>query len=1009
MSIKLLPLARPFALLLLLLAPSAARAWQQRVHYRMTIDLDTALHEYTGRQRLIYVNNSPDTLQEVYYHLYYEAFKPGSMMDIRDRSLPDGGSLKVDELSPDQQGGVRVDSLSQDGYPLRWTVDETILRATLRQPLLPGDSTVLDMSWLTRIPKLTRRGGWMNREGIEYSMSQWYPKLAAYDRAGWHPDDYVSREFYGVFGTYDVEITLPASYVVGGTGTVTNPEEVKCGYELGAVDTLLTSPASGTGRKTWRFHAENVHDFAWVADREYVHRISRWRDVSLHFLYKRGATLSWQYLPTWTQALMAYYGKRFGAYSWPQFTVAMAGDRGMEYPQMIMITGYRDVVSLAGVLAHEMGHQWFYGMIGNNETQEAWMDEGFAQYMTDEARRKVFGLERNPYRDLDSLIYPWNDSPVKDIGDYYVLAITGYSEPLATYHDWFREGSTSGLPYFKGEAVLRMLEGMLGTPLFDQAMRTYMERWRFRQPSFRDFEHAVEDASGLTLDWFFNEWVELEKTCDYAAEGIESREDSAGFRTTLRLERKGEAVMPLDVTLRYDDGSTAVANIPVVAWTKPDVDFHLPRWAWVAPEYAATFITPKRVVEAEIDTSMLLADIDRTNNVASTGLFSSILPPSRVAWYKRWDWGRPLDRYSIRLRPTLWYSQADAVQIGLVADGGYAYDRYYSKAGIYYNLGSQRVDYDLRYETQTDLLGRLSTISAMATNADGVQLWSIGLAKTIRPLYYWTPTTNRIQFEAQREVLVGGNYPNQIASWEHGGFNTMALQYSFDAIGLAGFRRMSASARFESSFMSTTEFTQLKIDAKGDATVLGRPVSVALFAGASAGDPPAQRLFNAAGATSLDMHRNVIQRLAMNANPRFMSVNHLVLPMQGYLLSLASIPDSLRFAGNMIDGRVKIGLPNPLASSPQIPILGEIDIALYGAAGWLFDDAITWKGFRDINAEAGITASIDLLSTLFPRVIVDAIASPSPVTLGFHMPLVATSGLLDRQGLAYRWAISVSM
>lgn len=1010
MPIKSLGISRSLLFLILFLAPlQIALGWQQRVHYRMDIDLDTSRHQYAGRQILVYVNNSPDTIRDVYYHLYYEAFKPGSMMDIRDRSLPDGGSLGIQQLSTEDQGAVRIDSLRQDGADIRWTVDETVLHAELRRPIAPGDSTMLEMAWLTRIPRVVRRGGWMNREGVEYSMSQWYPKLAAYDRTGWHQDDYVLREFYGVFGTFDVAITLPASYVVGGTGTVMNPDQVKCGYELSSADTTVTNPASGTGLKTWRFHAENVHDFAWVADREYSHHITHWRDMTLHFLFKRSVAPMWQHISTWTQVLLAYYGKRFGEYGWPQFTVAMAGDRGMEYPQMIMITGYRDPVSLAGVLAHEMGHQWFYGMIGTNETQEAWMDEGFAQYMTDEARRKVFGLERNPFHGLDDIVYAWNGSPIRDVNDYYTLATAGYGESISTYHDWLREGATSGLPYSKGETVLRMLEGMLGTPLFDRGMHAYVEQWRFRQPDARDFEHAIEETSGLRLDWFFNQWVVLNRSCDYAALSVTSDPEESGFRTKIALARRDEVVMPLDVTLRYEDGSTAVANIPVEDWAKPDVDIHLPRWKWVAPEYSASFITPKRVVEIEIDTSMMLADLDRTNNIARAGFFPSLLPPSYVAWYRRWDLARPYDRYSIRLRPTIWYSQADAVQLGLVADGGYSYDRYNSKAGIYYNLGSKRVDYDLRYATPTDLLGRLTRVSAMATNADGVQLWSLGLSKVVRPFYFSSPSVSRIEVQGEREVLVGGNYPNKVAPWSTGGYNTIALGYSFTASNVIGMRRFKAETRFESSFASTTEFSQWKLGATGEFSLLGRPVTAEIFAGASIGDPPAQRLFNAAGATSREMHANIVQRFAMNANPRFAATNHLVLPTQGYLLSLAALPDSLRFARNLLDARVEIGLPNPFDVFGDIEVLHSITFSLYGAAGWLFPNAVTFSAFKDINAEAGVAATIDPLATLFSRTLVDALASPSPVRLGFYLPLAASSKLLTTQGVTYRWAISVSL
>jgi hypothetical protein len=976
----------------------------------MEITLHTENHSYDGVQRLVYINNSPDTLSEVYYHLYYEAFRPGSMMDVRDRELPHGGRLKIDRLPPELQGAVQVQSLKQQGMALNWNVEETILRAPLKQPLLPGDSTVLEMTWKTQIPKVTRRGGWMSGEGVEYSMSQWYPKMAEYDASGWHADEYVGREFYGVFGTFDVTITLPAAYVVGATGTVTNPDEVGCGYQLGAVDTIIVSPASGTGTKTWRFHAENVHDFAWVADRDYVHEITHWNDVPIHLLYRRSATRLWTDAAVWTKAMIAYFSQRFGAYSWPQFTVAMAGDGGMEYPQLIMVTGYRASTSLLNVIAHEVGHQWFYGMIGNNETEEAWIDEGLTQYLTEEATRKLFGLGDNPYTGLDSLVYPWIESPWIDLHQYYQLAVTRYEEQLSIPHDWMREDQTSSLVYYKGMSVARMLEYMMGDSLFDAAMRGFVERWRYRHPSARDFEHAMEEASGLRLDWFFNQWISTTKLLDYAIDDLASERSGDGFATTVKLSNRNEAVMPLDIVLTYEDGSTAVATVPVEEWRKPGVEFHLPRWRWVEPEYTTTFTTPKRVVRAELDTSMLLADIDRTNNIARTGL-AALFPPAHVAFYKRWDIrrpfdGRPLDKYSISLRPTLWYSQADGVQLGFRGDGGYAFDRYDAGAGIYYNIKSQRVDYDFSYSTPAGALGTLAELTATAQSTDGVRRWSAGVSKRFKPHYWDTPYTLTAGLSLNHEQLVGGNYPNPVAPWDSGTFNTVRLQGKISAFSYRLFG--SVALALDASVASRQEFSQLTLQASGGTSFWGLNFSSDLFAGISAGEPPAQRLFNAAGATSAAMHTNKVQRLAMNIRPEFAARNHLVMPTEGFLLSLAD-NDSVRYGRHLANIRVMVGNLNPFYQIVRVPLLKEIDMSVYGAAGWIFNREVQWRDLEEINLEVGAVASINPLDILLPDVIVDALHSPAPVRLSFHVPFFASSALIRDDGLKYRFAIGVTM
>lgn len=1004
-------LLRQIIPLLFLLAPTALFGWQQRVHYTMDIRLDPQTHSYTGTQRLVYYNSSPDTLREVYYHLFYEAFKPGSMMDVRSRNIP-GSALGIDGLPPEFQGSVTVEALAQEGVPLAWSVDETILAVPLRRALAPGDSTVLEMRWRTQIPLLTRRGGWMSREGVEYSMSQWYPKLAAYDASGWHRDEYVAREFYGVFGTYDVAITLPARYVLGGTGVVTNPKEVGCGYELGAVDTTILPPASPpAGTKTWRFHAENVHDFAWTADPDYVHMIHRWEDVTLHALVKRSYMGIWRNVPVWTEVLMDYFSKRFGRYAWPQFTVAMAGDGGMEYPQLIMITGNRTQTSLAGVIAHELGHQWYYGMLANNETQEAWLDEGFAQFLTNEANRFVINVlgRPNPYTGLDRLIYPWDSTRWKEVGGYYELAAAGYDEALDTYHDRFRENSTAGLVYSKGEAVLDMLQYMFGPEIFDNIMRRYLERWKFRHPSTRDFEQVAEETTGMRLDWFFNQWIGSAKTLDYAIDDLTSEPAEGGYRTTLELSNRDEAVMPLDITLIYADGTKASAWIPAETWAKPGADFQLPRWTWVHPSYSASFITPKQVVTAIIDTSIQLPDLDRTNNIANIGLLGNLLPGAEAAFYRRWDLDRPIDRYTIRLRPTVWYSQADGAQLGFVADGGYAFNRYNSKAGIYYNILSRRVDYDLRYDTRNDILGRLTRVRFLASNADGVQRWGAEIEKTIRPFYYSAPASHVVSLRAEREVLVGGNYPNPLAPWDGGGYNTIGLGYEFSAANPAPYRRWRASARFDAGFASASNFAQWQISGQYLGNPWGMTVTGDLFFGASVGEPPAERMFNVAGARSREMHLNEMHRLAMNIRPEFAARNHLVLPTQGYLLSLAGAGDDLRFAGNILNARISIGDLNPFARIGNVPILNRIDLKVYGAAGTFFDGDLALRGFSRPSYEAGAVASVDLINAFLPRTIIDALDAPAPLLLSVHVPFYASSPWLAENGFKYRFAIGVSL
>lgn len=980
----------------------------------MWIELTPETHTYRGRQKLTYYNNSPDTLRQVYYHLFYNAFKPGSGMDRRD-NIPGSGWKGIHRLSSSKQGDVAVQTLAQNGTALTWEINETILHAHLATPLLPGDSTTLEMEWITQIPSLRRRGGWISPEGVEYSMSQWYPKLAEYDRHGWHPDEYVEREFYGVFGTFDVEITLPARYVVGGTGVITNPNEVGCGYQFADRDTLIVYPASGTGSKTWKFHAENVHDFAWVADPDYAHEIVLWKKTPIHLLFKRNLLGNnqlpgWRYAGIWTKELMEYFSNRFGNYSWPQFTVAHAGDGGMEYPMLIMITGYRSLSSLYRVIAHELGHQWYYGMMANNETQEAWLDEGLTQYLTDEGDRAINGEGlRNPLKGLDRLVYVWDRSRWRDIEPAYRLAIIGYSEPLNTFHDRFREGTTSSLVYSKGEMVVRQLQYMFGDSLFDAGMRTYYNNWRFRHPGVREFERSMEEGSGMRLDWFFNQWIGSDKTCDYAMNHVSSVESTNNtWQTSIELSNLDEIIMPIDLLLTYENGTTATANIPVEHWKKPGVDFHLPRWFWVDKTYKTTFSTPHRVVKAEIDPSLTLFDLDRTNNSASAGFLSNLLPPSHVAFYRRWDLRRPMDRYSIRLRPTLWYSEDDGVQVGFLADGGYAFNRYNSALGLYYNTKSGRVDYNARYETPVGFLGRLGRVSVLGTNSDGVQHWQAKLEKELRPFYYQTSTHHWLRLFSEHSRLLGGNYPGEQAQWDSGDYNTVGLGYRVEH-GSWWQDQYWMDLNFSTSFASRTSFAQWQLQGGWESSVLGIDINASLFAGTSVGTPPAQRLFSATGASSVSMHQNLVHRLFMNIKPEFGKRNHLLLPTEGYLVSLTESPDSVQTGQHVLNTKLEVNGLNPLKLLDVWPFR-HMTVAPYIAGGWIFPNAVSFDSFEQNYAvETGLTGTIDVLNLLLPENVRDGLDSPAPVQLSLITPLWAQSPWLKEDGWKYRWGIGVSV
>ncbi len=355
--------------------------WQQAVDYQMEIDMDVETNQFTGKQKIVYTNNSPDTLNKVFYHLYFNAFQPGSMMDVRSRTIEDPDrrvGSRIFQLKEDEIGYQKVISLKQDGKKVKYNVSETILEVDLHKPILPGKSSVLEMDFEAQVPLQVRRAGRDNEEGIRYSMTQWYPKLVEFDRQGWHTNPYIGREFHGVWGDFEVKINIDAAYTLGATGMLQNPNEIGKGYTEKPVTTDVQ-------KLQWHFKAEKVHDFAWVADPDYTHTTATLANgTTLHFLYQADSnTTYWDSLPKYAVQIFNIMNSRFGEYPYGQYTIAQGGDGGMEYPMITLITGHRSKGSLVGVTAHEAIHSWYQHLLATNEAQYPWMDEGFTTYATD--------------------------------------------------------------------------------------------------------------------------------------------------------------------------------------------------------------------------------------------------------------------------------------------------------------------------------------------------------------------------------------------------------------------------------------------------------------------------------------------------------------------------------------------------------------------------------------------------------------------------------------------------
>lgn len=593
-----------------------AERWQQKVQYEMAIDMDVKSHQYHGIQHLKYTNNSPDTLDHLFYHLYFNAFQPNSMMDVRSRTIEDADprvSDRIQSLTPAEQGWVKVRSLQMEGKALAFQTNETILEIKLSNPILPHSTVTLDMEWDAQSPIQIRRSGRDNREGVAYSMAQWYPKLCEYDYQGWHSNPYIAREFYGVWGDFDVKITIDKKYVVAAGAYLQNPEAVGYGYENEG-----QSVQQPKGDKlTYHFKSENVHDFVWAADPEFTHTKLKADDGSvMHFFWKKGKgyDAQWEKLPAIMNRARNIMDAHFGKYPYKDYYFIQGGDGGMEYPMATLITGNRPINSLVGVAVHEQLHSWYQMILGSNESLYAWMDEGFTSYAESIVENELAKEGLLPGRSYKE--NPFTDS----YRGYKALATSEKEEPMSTHADHYNTNYAYSLDaYVKGSVFLSQLEYVIGKENLAKGLLRYFDTWKFKHPNANDVTRVMEKQSGLELDWYKEDWVNTLNTIDYAVKSVEA---DGRKNTKVTISKLGKMAMPLDILVTYTDGDQDLFYAPLESMRgeKPAEGTIkrtvLPDHRWVDPEYS--FEIPeksKKIAKIEIDPAGMMADIDHENNV----------------------------------------------------------------------------------------------------------------------------------------------------------------------------------------------------------------------------------------------------------------------------------------------------------------------------------------------------------------------------------------------------------
>ena len=871
-----------------------APSWQQRVHYLIDVELDPDQRIAYGKEKIVYTNNSPDTLKILYLNLYVNAFKKNSLMEAfqNERNKYEGGSL-ITLLNDRYLGYNKVkDIRDEDQNFLDFEIDDTVLKFVPDQPILPGATRTFTLDFELKIPWLMRRMGWRNREGVEFSMAQWYPKLCVYDQTGWNLNYYLGREFYGEFATFDVSITLPEKYIVGASGRLMNGANIdsmmkkdpgvtqgdrlfsdrdtfpvpdsSSNKELESVLTefskLMKTSQPAVKRRTWLYHAGNVHDFAWCADPDYVYEKVEHNGVRIHLLYQPDVAEKWKEMKTWTVQILEYMNRHVGPYPYKDFTIAQGGDGGMEYPNIVFITGNRDPKSLASVTAHEMVHNWFYGIMANNETMEAWLDEGVTSYYTTRLMEHMFGRYANidyssPFQQR---WYPKEDARVATYTELDWWVKQGYEEKVLQHADFFKsDRSHLYSVYYKGEVFMFTLEYFFGRQRLDDLMRKFFSVWHLHHVSTEDMKRFFEKETGIELDWLFEEWLQTTEICDYAIEKTSGRwnRDENYYESEIVLKRNGFIEMPVDLTVTMDNDSAITYRIPAHP-DDPDIPGYerKPVWNKVTAEYLLYLALPYGVKSVAIDTTLLMPDIHRMNN--RTGFFP------KTEWRFQMPAKSPstLDTYVIEHRPSLWYNAVDVLRAGYQFNGKWATDEHRIKAGVYYGIDSRKADYEFTYSTPIYDWGRQTFLEMKSYRLEGRAENGFSITKRFYNVTLYRPPIHSLMAGFRSSYLFDSRYLPPGIQWNKKYVNVLQLEWALQS-------RLYDSPKLKTDFETSTfgsqwSFSKFYVTGRWPISIIKRYVTLSpyLFGGYAVGSVPAQEQFYLAGASPRQMFENKFYR-----------------------------------------------------------------------------------------------------------------------------------------------------
>jgi hypothetical protein len=595
------------------------RYWQQRADYDIRATLDTTAKRLDGRVTIRYTNNSPDTLTRVWMQLDQNLFRQGSVgsylndQDTRFGAAGFNGGYDIKSVMQSMESGLRpsrgrVGQVAPKPSAVKTRVDDTMMEVYLAYPLAPGTTTIFEISYGFNVPE--HGADRMGRDGALYELAQWYPRMCVYDDVhGWNTLQYLGQgEFYLEYGDITYEVTLPAGYIVAGSGVLTNPLEVLTATQRARLAAAAKSDSithivtaeelkSGAARPkregnlTWKFRADRVRDVAWAASPDYLWDVSSWQGILGQAYYRPSAAATWKDAADMSRFSIQEYSTRWFPYAYPQISAVEGPVSGMEYPMVAMEARDESKEGLYAVVTHEIGHMWYPMTVGSDERRYAWMDEGFNTFINFFSEEGYFKRDDSRRRRGEAMFALMNDQAPT-------------AQPIMTYANRYRtDGNLGALAYIKPGIGLNVLRNkILGPEVFDSAFREYTRRWAFKHPQPADFFRTIEDVSGRDLDWFWRGWFFTTSALDQSVESVNQKPGQNGSTdVTVVIRNVGQQVMPVELQLTFADGSTRLYKYPVEIWYKGD-------------RYTAEISTDKAVTAATVNPDGGFPDVVPQNN-----------------------------------------------------------------------------------------------------------------------------------------------------------------------------------------------------------------------------------------------------------------------------------------------------------------------------------------------------------------------------------------------------------